>query len=91
MLHYFLASWPLEVKAVDFTVLEPASYGRENVHVFLDMFTKFTQAYLYKDQKAVLKYRVPERLHMNQSGKWSCSRTVYGAISWKDTTEPFLN
>ncbi|KAL1278989.1 hypothetical protein QQF64_025662 [Cirrhinus molitorella] len=41
----FLASRPLEVIAVDFTVLEPASDGRENVLVVTDVFTKFTQAF----------------------------------------------
>lgn len=38
----FLASRPLEVVAIDFTVLEPASDGRENVLVVTDVFSKFT-------------------------------------------------
>lgn len=73
----FLASRPLEVVAVDFTVLEPSSDGRENVLVVTDVFTKFTQAYPTKDQKAertakvllrewFMKYGVPERLHSDQ-------------------------
>lgn len=41
----FLATRPLEVVAVDFTMLEPASDGRENVLVVTDVFTKFTQAF----------------------------------------------
>ncbi|KAJ7999929.1 hypothetical protein DPEC_G00199500 [Dallia pectoralis] len=73
----FLATRPLEVVAVDFTVLEPATDGRENVLVITDVFTKFTQAFPTKDQKAdttakillrewFMKYGVLERLHSDQ-------------------------
>lgn len=73
----FLATRPLEVIAVAFTNLEPASDGRENVLVVKDVFTKFTQAYPTRDQKAdttakillrelFMKYGVPERLHADQ-------------------------
>lgn len=67
----FLASRPLELIAVDFTVLEPAIDGRENVLV--DIFTKFTETFPAQYQKAdttakillrewLMKYGVPERL-----------------------------
>jgi transposase InsO family protein len=73
----FLASKPLEVIGIDFTSLEPASDGRENVLVVTDIFTKFTQAYATRDQKAqtvarilvkewFLKFGVPRRLHSDQ-------------------------
>ena len=73
----FLASRPLEVVAVDFTILEPASDSRENVLFVTDIFTKFTQAFATRDQRAqtvarilvkewFLKFGVPSRLHSDQ-------------------------
>ncbi len=47
----FLASRPLEVVAVDYTVLEPTSDGRENL-LISPMFTKCTQAFPTRDQRA---------------------------------------
>lgn len=73
----FLATRPLEVVAVDFTMLERATDGKENVLVITDVFTKFSQAFATKDQKAdttakvilrewFMKFGVPERLHSDQ-------------------------
>lgn len=60
----FLASRPLEVIAVDFTVLEPTTNGQENVLVVTDIFTKFTQAFPTREQKAdtTAKVLLRERL-----------------------------
>lgn len=71
------ASRPREVIAIDFTVLEPASDGRENVLVITDVFSKFTRAVPTKDQRAstVAKalvehwfqyFGLPCRLHSDQ-------------------------
>ena len=72
-----IASKPLEVLAMDFTLLEPATDGRENVLVLTDVFTKFTVAIPTRDQKAstvvktlvcdwFLVYGVPRRIHSDQ-------------------------
>lgn len=71
------ASKPLEVIAIDFTILDRASDGRENVLVVTDVFSKFAQAYPTSDQRAstVAKvltekwfytYGVPKRIHSDQ-------------------------
>jgi len=72
-----LAAQPLEVLAVDFTVLESATDGCENVLVMTDVFTKFTHAVPTRDQKGsttakvlvrewFLRYGVPKRIHSDQ-------------------------
>ena len=72
-----IPSKPLEVLAMDFTQLEPASDGRENVLVLTDVFTKFTVAVPTRDQRAstvvktlvrdwFLVYGVPKRIHSDQ-------------------------
>ena len=69
-----MATQPLEVVAMDFTMLEPSSDGRQNVLVITDVFSKFTIAVPTHNQKAetvakVLvnecfrRYGVPQRLH----------------------------
>ena len=74
---HLLATRPLETIAIDFTILEPASDGKENVLVITDVFTKFTQAIPTRDQRATtvadvlqrewfVRYGVPRRIHSDQ-------------------------
>ena len=72
-----LAKRPLEVLAIDFTLLEPSSSGIENALVLTDVFTKYTQVIPTKDQKArtvakvlvkdwFVRFGVPQRIHSDQ-------------------------
>ncbi|GFN95391.1 Pol polyprotein [Plakobranchus ocellatus] len=74
---HLLATAPLEIVAMDFTKLEPASDGREDVLVLTDVFTKWTMAIPTRDQSAmsvtrvlirewIPHYGVPRRLHSDQ-------------------------
>lgn len=52
------ASQPLEVLAIDITVLETSSDGCENVLVMNDVFTKYTCAVPTRDLKATTNAKV---------------------------------
>ena len=71
------ASRPWEVLAMDFTVLEPAKDGKENVLIVTDVFSKFAWAFPTKNQRASTVARIlveeifnrfgcPERVHSDQ-------------------------
>jgi transposase InsO family protein len=68
---------PLEVLAIDFTILEPSKNGMENVLVMTDSFTKWTVAIPTRDQQATTvartlvwewfsKFGAPSRIHSDQ-------------------------
>lgn len=100
---HLLASKPLEVIALDFTLLERASDGQENVLVITDVFSKFTQAYPTPNQKAntvariltekwFYSYGVPKRIHSDQGRSFENDLlrslcTLYGVQ--KSRTTPY--
>ena len=72
-----VAERPLEVVAIDLTLLEPSGNGLENVLVITDVFSKFAVAVPTRNQKAsttaktlvrelFFKYGVPERIQSDQ-------------------------
>jgi len=81
---HLLATRPLEVVAIDFTLLEKATDGRENVLVMTDVFTKYTLAVPTKDQTAATvakvlvrewfqKFGIPSRIHSDQGRSFESS------------------
>ena len=60
-----LADRPLDVLAIDFSLMEKSSDGRENVLVMTDVFSKFSLALRCRDQKAstIAKVLVKEWFH----------------------------
>lgn len=100
---HLVASRPLEIVALDFSLLERSRDGLEQVLVITDVFTKYTQAYPTRDQKAATVARilverwfyqvgVPERLHSDQGRNFESELlrqlcTLYGVQ--KSRTTPY--
>ena len=98
---HVLADKPLELLAIDFTMLEKTSDGRENVLVMTDVFSKFTVAIPMKDQKATTvakvltqkwfyRYGMPSRIHSDQGRNFESEvvkalGTVYGIKKCRTT------
>uniref|UniRef100_A0A3B4XMP5 Gypsy retrotransposon integrase-like protein 1 n=1 Tax=Seriola lalandi dorsalis TaxID=1841481 RepID=A0A3B4XMP5_SERLL len=100
---HLLASRPNEILAIDFTTLEPAQNGVENVLVLTDVFSKYTVAIPTRDQRAstvakvlvsewFYKFGVPARLHSDQGRNFESFLiqqlcSLYGVV--KSRTTPY--
>ncbi len=76
-LHHMTSSGPFDLVCIDFLSIEPDSRGMGNVLVVTDHFTRYAQAFVTKDQKALtvakircdkffVHYGLPSRIHSDQ-------------------------
>ena len=76
-MEHLIAQQPLDILAIDYTLLEKSSSNLENVLIMTDVFTKWAQAVPTSTQKANVvakilvkewfyRYGVPRRLHSDQ-------------------------
>lgn len=83
-MNHLLATRPNGILAIDFTLLERALNGMENVLIMTDVFSKFTQAVPTRDQLAstvaqvlvtewFYKFGVPSWLHSDQGRSFESS------------------
>ena len=100
---HLLASWPNEILALDFMLLEPSRNGLENILDLMDVISKFTVAVPTRDQWAstvaqvvvsewFYKFGVPSRLHSDQGRSFESSLihqfcALYGVA--KSRTTPY--
>ena len=67
-----IANNPLDLLCIDFTKVDPSRTGKENVLVMTDAFTKFSQAIVTSNQKAltVAKVLVDKWFHVDGIPAW---------------------
>ena len=72
-----VAHQPLELFCIDFTKADVAKGGKENILVLTDAFSKYSQAFIMSNQKALTVtkllvdkwfsvYGIPSRIHSDQ-------------------------
>ena len=67
-----IANNPMDLLCIDFTKVDPSKSGKENILVLTDTFTKFSQAFLIPNQKALTMAKILVE-------KWFY---VYGIPAW---------
>ena len=72
-----IANNPMDLLCIDFTKVDPSKSGKENILVLTDTFTKFSQAFIIPNQKALTIakilvdkwfyiYGIPTQIHSDQ-------------------------
>lgn len=76
-MNHLTSNGPFDLVCIDFLSIEPDSRGLSNVLVLTDHFTRYAQAFVTKDQKALtvakvlcdkffVHYSLPTRIHSHQ-------------------------
>ena len=77
ILGVIIANNPMDLMCIDFTKVDPLKDGKENILVLTDAFTKFSQAFVTPNQKAITiakiyvdkwfyTYGIPECIHSDK-------------------------
>ena len=77
ILGVIIANNPMDLVCIDFTKVDPSKDGKENILVLTDTFTKFSQAFVTPNQKAITianilvdkwfyTYGIPARIHSDK-------------------------
>ena len=98
-----IANNPMDLLCIDFTKVDPSKSGKENILVLTDTFTKFSQAFVTPNQKALTiakilvdkwfyVYGIPTRIHSDQGRSFDNQimqhlYALYGAE--QSTTMPY--
>ena len=99
-----IANGPLDLVHMDFTTMDPSRDGKENILVLTDAFSKFSQAFVTPNQKALTMgkiivekwfyiYDIPLRIHSDKGRSFDNSilEHLYSMHGVKQsTTTPYL-
>ena len=103
ILGVIIANNPMDLVCIDFTKVDPSKDGKENILVLTDAFTKFSQAFVTPNQKAITiakilvdkwfyTYGIPACIHSNKGCSFdneimSHLHAMYGVE--QSTTTPY--
>ena len=94
-----IASNPMDLVCIDFTKVDPSKDGKENILVLTDAFTKFSQAFVTPNQKAITvakilvdkwfyTYGIPARIHSDKGRSFDneIMSHLYGMYGVEEST-----
>ena len=99
-----IANNPMDLLCIDFTKVDPSKSGKENILVLTDAFTKFSQAFITPNQKALTVakilvdkwfyiYGIPTQIHSDQGRCFDnqIMKHLYALYSTEQSTTMLYN